>query len=98
MMTVTATQAALSPTPSTRKHRPSPFHPASQGLIVLSPESSKEGNWQENCGHRREPTAHGRQVLACERRVQSQQGNAPLLDRGKAGHHFLELIVDIFGI
>jgi hypothetical protein len=37
-------------------------------------------------------------VLAREGGVQTQQGDAPVLDRSEVGHDLLELVVDVFGI
>jgi hypothetical protein len=37
-------------------------------------------------------------VLARERGVQTQQGDASLLDRSEVGHDLLQLVVDVFGI
>jgi len=70
---------------------PSLFDAAGEDVEVVPEESGKEGDGQENGGHRREPTVHHRQVLAGERGVQYQQGAAPLLDRGEAGHDLLQL-------
>ena len=53
---------------------------------------------RKNGGHRREPAAHDRQVLACERGVQDQQGGTSLLDRGEVGHDLLQLVADVFGL
>jgi hypothetical protein len=37
-------------------------------------------------------------VLARERGVQTQQGDASLLDRSEVGHDLLQLVVDVFGV
>jgi hypothetical protein len=52
---------------------------------------------RKNGGHRGEPAAHHRHVLARERGVQTQQGDAPLLDRGEVGHDLLKLVADVLG-
>ena len=98
LKTITTTQATLSPTPRTRNAWPSLFEAAGEHVEVLSPEAGKEGDGQENGGHIREPAAHDRQVLTCERGVQAQQGGTSLLDRGEVGHDLLQLVVDVFGV
>src|SRR5215471_8564140 len=45
---------------------PSLLDGAGEDVEVLAPESSKEGDGQEDGGHRRQPAAHDRQVLAGE--------------------------------
>src|SRR5215469_11578369 len=77
---------------------PSLLDGAGEDVEVLSPKARQERDGQENGGYRGEPTAHHGQVIACQRRLQAQQRNAPLLDRREVGHKPLQFVTEILEV
>ena len=89
MTTITATQATFEPPDAKdQERRRFLLDAAGKDVEVLSPESSKEGDvgkwWPppRACGPQGLPAT----CLLAKRGVQTQQGDASLLDRGEVGH------------